>query len=172
MTTPSPDPSRAPSSRPSTGTEPTAPRSIFIREATCESIDRLHQGTAVERLGIEFLQVGPDVLRARMPVDERTRQPVGILHGGASVVLAETLGSTAANLCLQPHQQAVGLDINANHIRAIRSGWVIGECRPVHLGRTTSVWQIEIRDEQDRLVCVSRITMAVLDIPGVSADRR
>lgn len=168
MSTPSP----APSPRASHGADSTAARPLFIREATCESIDRLHQGTAVERLGIEMLQVGPDVLRARMPVDERTRQPVGILHGGASVVLAETLGSTAANLCLQPHQQAVGLDINANHIRAIRSGWVTGECRPVHLGRTTSVWQIDIRDEQDRLVCVSRITMAVLDIPGVSADRR
>jgi 1,4-dihydroxy-2-naphthoyl-CoA hydrolase len=139
------------------------PASIFIRTASCASIDELHRGTAVERLGIEFLQVGPDVLRARMPVDERTRQPVGILHGGASVLLAETLGSAAANLCLPPHQHAVGLDINANHIRAIRSGWVTGECRPVHRGRTTSVWQIEIRDDQQRLVCVSRITMAVLD---------
>jgi 1,4-dihydroxy-2-naphthoyl-CoA hydrolase len=140
-----------------------SPDSIFVRAATCASIDQLHRGTAVERLGIEFLQVGPDVLRARMPVDERTRQPVGILHGGASVLLAETLGSAAANLCLPPHQHAVGLDINANHIRAIRSGWVIGECRPIHRGRTTSVWQIEIRDEQQRLVCTSRITMAVLD---------
>lgn len=165
-------PSSSASPRSSSGRESSAGKPLFIREATCESINRLHQGTAVERLGIEMLQVGPDVLRARMPVDERTRQPVGILHGGASVVLAETLGSTAANLCLPPHQQAVGLDINANHIRAIRSGWVIGECRPVHLGRTTSVWQIEIRDEQDRMVCVSRITMAVLDTPGVSVDRR
>jgi len=167
MSTPS-----SPSPRSSSGPESAAGQPLFIREATCESINRLHQGTAVERLGIEMLQVGPDVLRARMPVDERTRQPVGILHGGASVVLAETLGSTAANLCLPPHQQAVGLDINANHIRAIRSGWVIGECSPVHLGRTTSVWQIEIRDEQERLVCISRITMAILDTPGVSADRR
>lgn len=158
------------STSPQPGASPARP--LFIRPATCESIDRLHEGTAVARLGIEMLQVGPDVLRARMPVDERTRQPVGILHGGASVVLAETLGSTAANLCLPEHQQAVGLDINANHIRAIRGGWVIGECRAVHVGRTTSVWQIEIRDEQERLVCTSRITMAVLDKPGVSVDRR
>lgn len=168
MSTPSP----ALSPRSSPGAESAAPQPLFVREATCESIDKLHEGTAVARLGIEMLQVGPDILRARMPVDERTRQPVGILHGGASVVLAETLGSTAANLCLPPHQQAVGLDINANHIRAIRSGWVTGECRPIHLGRTTSVWQIEIRDEQDRMVCISRITMAILDTPGVSADRR
>lgn len=159
----SPAPAPAPASVTSPAPAAAAGRSIFVRTATCESIDRLHQGTAVERLGIEFLQVGPDLLRARMPVDARTRQPVGILHGGASVLLAETLGSTAANLCLPEHQHAVGLDINANHIRAIREGWVIGECRAVHLGRTTSVWQIEIRDEQGRLVCTSRITMAVLD---------
>ena len=141
---------------------PPAPASPFRRPVTPESMKARHVDTAVERLGIEFLQIGPDVLRARMPVDGRTKQPAGILHGGSSVVLAETLGSAAANLCLPEGQQAVGLDINANHIRAVRDGWVTGECRPVHIGRTTHVWQIEIRDDAQRMVCTSRITMAVL----------
>lgn len=140
----------------------TPPASPFRRPITLAALKARHQDTAVERLGIEFLQIGPDVLRARMPVDGRTKQPAGILHGGASVLLAETLGSAAANLCLPEGQQAVGLDINANHIRAVREGWVTGECRPVHIGRTTHVWQIEIRDEEQRMVCTSRITMAVL----------
>lgn len=134
----------------------------FRRPITLEAMKARHVDTAVERLGIEFLQIGPDVLRARMPVDGRTKQPMGLLHGGASVLLAETLGSAAANLSLPEGQYAVGLDINANHIRAARDGWVTGECRPVHLGRTTHVWQIEIRDDAQRLVCTSRITMAVL----------
>ncbi|HYF57665.1 MAG TPA: hotdog fold thioesterase [Burkholderiaceae bacterium] len=136
--------------------------SPFVRPATPASLERLHENTVVARLGVEFLEVGAGVLRARMPVDERTKQPAGILHGGASVVLAETLGSVAATLCLPPGRHAVGLDINANHVRAVREGWVIGEVRPVHLGRSTHVWQIEIRDEADRLVCTSRITMAIL----------
>ena len=135
---------------------------LFRRPASPASLAAQHRGTTVEHLGIEFLQVGPDLLRARMPVDARTRQPAGILHGGASVVLAETLGSVAATLCLPPGQHAVGLDINANHVRAIREGWVIGECRPVHVGRSTQVWQIELRDEAGRLICTSRITMAIL----------
>lgn len=141
----------------------TAPASPFVRPATPESLDALHEDTAVARLGIQFLQVGPDRLRARMPVDTRTRQPMGILHGGASVLLAETLGSSAANLCLPPDRQAVGLDINANHVRSARGGWVTGECVPVHLGRSTQVWQIDIRDDDQRLVCAARITMAVLE---------
>lgn len=140
----------------------TPARSPFIRPATPADIDRMHEGTAVGAMGIECLQVGPDVLRARMPVDARTRQPAGILHGGASVVLAETLGSVAATLCLPPGQHAVGLDINANHIRAVREGWVTGVCWPIHIGRSTHVWQIEIRDEAERLVCTSRLTMAIL----------
>jgi len=140
----------------------TPPASPFRRPITLDALRARHHDTVVERLGIEFLQIGPDVLRARMPVDGRTKQPAGILHGGSSVVLAETLGSAAANLCLPEGQQAVGLDINANHIRAVRDGWVTGECRPVHIGRTTQVWQIEIRDDAQRLVCTSRITMAVL----------
>jgi uncharacterized protein (TIGR00369 family) len=136
--------------------------SIFRRPATVDSLNAMHVGTTVAYLGIEFLQVGPDVLIARIPVDERTRQPAGILHGGNSVVLAETLGSVAATLCLPPGQSAVGLDINANHIRATREGWVTGVCRAVHIGRSTHVWQIEMRDEAGRLTCTSRITMAIL----------
>jgi uncharacterized protein (TIGR00369 family) len=135
---------------------------LFRRPATCADLDALHRGTAVERLGITFVEVGADRLVARMPVDERTRQPAGILHGGASVVLAETLGSTAATLCLPPDRHAVGLDINANHVRAVREGEVVGTCTPVHVGRSTHVWQIEIRTADGRLVCTSRITMAIL----------
>jgi uncharacterized protein (TIGR00369 family) len=142
------------------------PASIFRRPATVASLEAMHVGTTVKHLGIEFLQVGPDVLIARMPVDARTKQPAGILHGGASVVLAETLGSVAATLCLPPGQTAVGLDINANHIRATREGWVTGECRPVHIGRSTHVWQIELRDDAGRLTCTSRITMAILGQPA------
>ena len=136
---------------------------LFRRALTVAELDALHVGTTVEHLGIEFVEVGPDRLVARMPVDARTKQPAGILHGGASVVLAETLGSCAASLCLPPGQRAVGLDINANHLRAATQGWVTGECRPVHIGRTTHVWQIELRDDAGRLTCVSRITMAILD---------
>lgn len=137
---------------------------LFRRPLSVAELDALHVGTTVSHLGIEFVQVGPDRLVARMPVDARTKQPAGILHGGASVLLAETLGSCAATLCLPPGRHAVGLDINANHVRAAREGWVVGDCRPVHLGRSTHVWQIEIREETSaRLVCTSRITMAILE---------
>jgi uncharacterized protein (TIGR00369 family) len=142
---------------------PLTDTSLFRRPATAADLTRLHRDTAVAQLGIEFLQVGPDRLVARMPVDARTRQPMGILHGGASVVLAETLGSCAATLTLPPERHAVGLEINANHLRAARSGWVTGTCTPVHVGRSTQVWSIDIRDEAGRLTCLSRITMAVLE---------
>lgn len=119
----------------------------------------------IEYLGITVSEVGDDFLKGNMPVDHRTVQPIGILHGGASVALAETLGSLAANLVVDPHKKyCVGLDINANHIRAARKGFVTGIARPLHLGSSTQVWSIEITDEQNRLVCISRITMAVLDI--------
>jgi uncharacterized protein (TIGR00369 family) len=142
--------------------------SLFVRPVTLEWLKQIHKDTAVERMGIEFTQVGPDRLVARMPVDARTKQPMGILHGGVSVVLAETLGSCAASLTLPPDRYAVGLDINANHIRAVKSGWVIGTCTPIHVGRSTQVWAIEIRDDAGKLTCTSRITMAVLesDAPG------
>ena len=115
-------------------------------------------------LGIEFTEIGPDFLRARMPVDGRTRQPFGILHGGASVALAETLGSIGAALVIdRAKQRCVGQEINANHIRAATEGYVIGTARPVHIGRRSHVWEIHIHDEKERLVCISRITMFILD---------
>jgi 1,4-dihydroxy-2-naphthoyl-CoA hydrolase len=111
--------------------------------------------------------IGDDWLQASMPVDARTIQPAGLLHGGASCVLAETLGSIAATLCVDPaRQMCVGLEINANHIRSARDGRVTGTARPLHVGTSTQVWQIELRDGRDRLVCVSRLTLAVLDRPG------
>lgn len=123
-----------------------------------------HANTVIARLGIEFIEIGDDFLRATMPVDGRTIQPFGILHGGSSVVLAETLGSCAAQMCVDGSKKVcVGLDINANHIRSVRSGLVTGTARPIHMGRTTQVWGIDITDEDGKLVCVSRITMSVLD---------
>ena len=122
-------------------------------------------GTMIEHLGIEVVEIGNDFLRARMPVDHRTVQPQGRLHGGASVALAETAGSIAANLVLaSPDQLAVGLDINANHIRPAKGGYVYGTATPESLGRTTQVWTIRITDEEDRLVCISRLTMAVIEM--------
>ncbi len=135
---------------------------IWTQPTTIETLTRLHHGTAVEHLGIEFLEVGDDFIRARVRVDERTRQPYGLLHGGVSVVLAETLGSCGAASSCPPGHRAVGLDINANHLRGATSGWVTGTTRPVHRGRSTQVWQIDLHDEQGRLTCVSRITMSIL----------
>nr|WP_315244336.1 hotdog fold thioesterase [uncultured Albidiferax sp.] len=119
-------------------------------------------GTAIAHLGIEFLEVGDDFVRARVPVDSRTCQPYGLLHGGVSVVLAETLGSIGAMYAAPEGHRAVGLDINANHLRGVSSGWVTGTARPVHVGRTTQVWAIELVDDAGNLTCVSRITMAIL----------
>ncbi len=117
----------------------------------------------VDHLGIEFTEVGDDFLKAKMPVDQRTVQPAGLLHGGASAALAETIGSVAANLCVDHTKRVcVGLEINANHIRSVRNGNVYGQCHPLHLGQSTQVWEIEIRDEKQKLVCVSRLTMAVV----------
>lgn len=116
-----------------------------------------------DHLGIEFTEVGADFMKARMPVDERTRQPLGIMHGGASCVLAETVGSTAAQFCVNYETHyCVGLDINTNHIRSMREGFVIATARPYHLGKTTQVWSIEIHNESGQLVSVNRLTMAVL----------
>ena len=118
--------------------------------------------TAVSHLGIEFLEVGDDFIRARVPVDHRTVQPYRLLHGGVSVVLAETLGSCGAAYAAPVGHRVVGLDINANHLKSASSGWVTGITRPVHIGRTTHVWAIELTNDAGELVCVSRITMAVL----------
>ena len=139
---------------------------LWKQAVSVETLTAIHVGTAVERLGIEFLEVGDDFIRARVPVDARTRQPYGLLHGGVSVVLAETLGSCGAAFASPPGTQAVGLDINANHLRGVTEGWVTGTCRPVHVGRTTQVWQIDLANEAGQLTCVSRITMAVLQKSG------
>lgn len=130
------------------------------------SPEMLNKGAVnmVKLLGIEFTEVGPDFLIAKMPVDERTMQPYGVLHGGASVVLAETLGSVASNCIVRPSgRYGVGLEINANHVRAANKGFVYGKVTPVHLGGRTHVWQILITDEQAMTVCASRITVAILD---------
>ncbi len=136
--------------------------SIWKQPVSIETLTDIHRGTAPEHLGIEFLEVGEDFIRARVPVDARTRQPYGILHGGVSVVLAETLGSCAAAYACTPGYRAVGLDINANHLRSATGGWVTGTARPIHIGRTTQVWQIELVDDEGRMTCISRLTMAVL----------
>lgn len=136
--------------------------SLWKQPVSIEILTAIHRDTAVAHLGIEFLEVGPDFVKARVPVDARTRQPYGILHGGVSVVLAETLGSCGAAFASPPGTRAVGLDINANHLRATTSGWVTGVARPVHVGRSTQVWQIDLQDEAGRLTCVSRLTMAIL----------
>lgn len=135
---------------------------LWKAPADLDLIRSWQKDTLDQTLGIEITEIGEDFVRGTMPVDARTRQPFGLLHGGASVVLAETLGSTAANLCLEPGTAvAVGLDINANHIRAVTGGHVTGTARPVHVGRTTQVWEIRIEDEAGRLTCISRLTMAV-----------
>ena len=126
-------------------------------------LNALSQGTMGEWLDILFTEAGPDYLKATMPVDQRTRQPYGLLHGGASVVLAETLGSVASAMVVDNSRyKCVGMEINANHLRSARQGWVTGIARPLHLGTTTHVWDIKICDERDRLLCVSRLTVAVL----------
>ena len=142
--------------------------SIWKKEISIEELTQSHVDTAVAQLGIEFLEIGDDFIRARVPVDGRTRQPFGILHGGVSVVLAETLGSCGAHYSAPDGHRAVGLDINANHLKATSSGWVTGITRPVHRGRSTQVWQIDLSNDKGELTCVSRITMAVLEIRSPS----
>lgn len=135
---------------------------IWTQPCTIELLTALHKDTAPRHLGIEFLEVGDDFIRGRVPVNSHTVQPYGNLHGGVSVVLAETLGSCGAVYAAPPGVRAVGLDINANHLRGASEGWVTGTARPVHIGRTTHVWQIDMQDDQGRPTCVSRLTMAIL----------
>ena len=135
---------------------------IWTRPLSVEILTAVHVNTTVAHLGIEFLEVGDDFLRARAPVDARTRQPVGILHGGVSVLLAETLGSCGAAWAAPAGHRAVGLEINANHLRSVSEGWVTGTARPIHVGRSTHVWQIELVDDKARPTCISRITIAIL----------
>ncbi len=147
--------------------------SIWFKPVTLADVQRMsaRRDDLAAHLDIRLTEVGPDYLRGTMPVDERTRQPFGLLHGGASVALAETLGSTAANLCIDTTRfYAVGQEINANHVRSARSGRVTGTTRPVHLGSRTQVWDIRIEDDAGRLTCVSRLTMSVIEAPGRGAD--
>jgi 1,4-dihydroxy-2-naphthoyl-CoA hydrolase len=138
--------------------------SIWVRQPTLEALNAMCRGTMMEHLEIRFTEVGEDFVAATMPVDARTHQPFGLLHGGASAALAETLGSAAANFCCDPTTHyAVGLEINANHLRAVRSGIVTGIGRALHLGRRTQVWEMRITDDAGRLVCVSRLTLAVVE---------
>lgn len=140
--------------------------SIWKTQPNLEVLNGWRGKGASDTMGIEMIEVGDSFLKAKMPVDERTRQPFGILHGGASCVLAETLGSVAGSLCVEYGKQiVVGLEINANHIRPAKEGWVIGTATPLHLGSTTQVWEIKITNELDKLVCISRLTLAVKDMP-------
>jgi 1,4-dihydroxy-2-naphthoyl-CoA hydrolase len=132
--------------------------------ASVEALNARSAGTLMQTLGIEFIELGAGYLRATMPVDARTHQPYGLLHGGASMALAETLGSSAGTL-MAGDNAVVGLEINANHLRAVRSGLVTGTARPVHIGRSTQVWEIRVEDEAAKPICISRITLAVLPQP-------
>lgn len=143
---------------------PKTTRPIWHQPMTLDALNAWGRVNMIDYLDITFTEIGEDYLKATMPVDHRTKQPLGLLHGGASVVLAETLGSTAATLCVDVEKQyCVGIEINANHLRSVREGMVVGTARPVHVGRKTQVWQIHIHDDRDRLVAVSRLTLAILD---------
>ncbi|MCP4161843.1 MAG: hotdog fold thioesterase [Deltaproteobacteria bacterium] len=135
---------------------------IWKSKATPAMFNELHPDTIIEHLGIEITEIGDDYIRGTMPVDHRTHQPMKILHGGASVVLAETLGSFATHMAGEPGCKCVGLEVNANHIRTVHSGFVTGTAKPIHIGKSTQVWSITVCDEEDRIVCVSRLTMAIL----------
>lgn len=137
---------------------------LFNPTITLDTLTKMSTHTMVTHVGIEFTRMGEDFIEARMPVDHRTHQPLGLLHGGASMVLAETLGSIAATCCVDPTKQyCVGLEINANHVKSVREGFVTGITKPIHVGKKTQVWEIRITNEQQELVCISRITLAVID---------
>lgn len=140
--------------------------SIWFSGFDVAQANRFSEGCAVSHLGIELTSAGDNYVTARMPVDARTRQPYGLLHGGASVLLAETLASIASNYTVDTnHFMCVGQEINANHVRSVRQGWVTGTARPLHLGRNSQVWEVHIANEADQLVCISRVTMAVVPKP-------
>lgn len=135
----------------------------FSLDISLDQLNEMGKGNMAELLGMEFTEIGPDCLRAMMPVDHRTKQPYGLLHGGASTALAETVGSVASALIIDPEKQiCVGLEINANHVRGIKEGYVHALVKPLHIGGSTHVWDIRITDDQHKLVCVSRLTVAVL----------
>ncbi len=137
---------------------------IWKHEANIEGLNNMSTNTMLEHIGIEWTEIGDDYLIARMPVDKRTHQPMGLLHGGANVVLAESMGSTASVLCLEDMttHSVVGVEINANHLKSVRNGWVYGTCKAIRVGRKIQVWNIEIRNEKGDLCCVSRLTVAVV----------
>jgi 1,4-dihydroxy-2-naphthoyl-CoA hydrolase len=136
---------------------------IWHHRPTLAHLQAMCRATAIEHLGIEFTEIGDDCLTARMPVDGRTIQAYGVLHGGASVLLAETVGSAAAHCCVDDGAfLTVGIEINANHVRGVREGWVHGTARPLHIGRTTQLWEIRVVDDAARLVCISRLTIGVV----------
>ena len=137
---------------------------MFPKELTLERLNSINENTLASHIGIEFTEIGSDYLVARMPVDKRTTQPYNILHGGASLVLSETLGSQAAAVLLDLDKQyPVGLEVNANHIKSISSGYVYGRVTPIHIGRSTHIWETRITDEENNLICISKLTVAILD---------
>ena len=141
----------------------------FRAPVSLDQLNQSSQGTLIQHLGILFTAAGEDWLQATMPVDARTHQPYGLLHGGASVVLAETLGSMAGNLCVDTaRQMVVGLEVNANHLRGVREGLVTGTARAIRVGRTTQVWEIRIVDDRGRDACISRLTLAVVPVSGLA----
>lgn len=138
---------------------------MFRSDTSLDQLNAMSAGTAIAALGIVFTEIGPDFLRATMPVDSRTHQPFGLLHGGASALLAETLGSSAGGLSAPEGCGVVGIEINANHLRGVRAGIVTGTARSLHVGRSTQVWEIRIEDASGKLVCISRLTLAVVPKP-------
>jgi 1,4-dihydroxy-2-naphthoyl-CoA hydrolase len=137
---------------------------VFLSSPSLEQLNTISKNTMVDHLGIEFTAIGEDYLEASMPVDDRTKQPMGLLHGGANVAMAETLGSIAASLTIDLSKQAcVGLEINANHVRGVKEGKVKGIVKPVLVGKSTQIWEIKIYNELEQLCCISRITMAILE---------
>jgi len=144
--------------------------SIWNTEESLENVRKLEKGNILEHLEIELVEIGDDFVRGKMPVDHRTHQPLGILHGGASVVLAESLGSIASNLVVDSTKQyAVGMEVNANHLRPVSKGYVHGTAKAVHIGRKSHVWSIEITNDEGKMVCMSRLTMMVVEIPNTRA---
>ena len=144
---------------------------LWSRDYSLEELNRLNAGNLLGHLGIEFVAIDSDSLTARMPVDHRTTQPFGLLHGGASVALAESVGSFAAFLTLREHNKTtVGIEVNANHLRPVTTGFVYGVARPLHIGRNTQVWDIRISDDSSRLICVARHTVAVIPHPKKRRD--
>ena len=136
---------------------------IWSREYTVEELNGRPKGHIGDLLGIEFTEIGPDSISARMPVNEKTHQPYGILHGGASVVLAESLGSVASNMVINSDKYiGVGLEVNANHLRPVKSGFVTGICTPIHIGGKTHVWDIKLYDDRGKMNCVGRLTVAII----------